>query len=97
MVICLIGTDTVSFAGDVDFSSLKAFGELRLYPCLTAEQVIENCKDADVLLANKTDLNAEVIAALPRLKYIGLYSTGFNNVDLDAAKARGIAVSNTPD
>lgn len=65
MVICLIGTDTVSFAGDVNFSSLKAFGELRMYPCLTAEQVIENCKDADVLLANKTDLNAEVIAALP--------------------------------
>lgn len=97
MNICLIGTDTIAFAGDVDFSSLKKFGELRLYPCLSADQVIENCADADVLLVNKTDLSARVIAALPRLKYIGLYSTGFNNVDLSACKKRGIVVSNTPD
>lgn len=97
MNICLIGTDTVAFAGDVDFSSLKKFGELRLYPCLSADQAIENCADADVLLVNKTDLSARVIAALPRLKYIGLYSTGFNNVDLSACKKRGIVVSNTPD
>ena len=87
MNICLIGTDTIAFAGDVDFSSLKKFGELRLYPCLSADQVIENCADADVLLVNKTDLSARVIAALPRLKYIGLYSTGFNNVDWENCAA----------
>lgn len=97
MKIYLIGTNTISFANDIDFSDLKAFGELHLFPCLSADEVIESCADADILLVNKTDLSAHVIAALPRLKYIGLYSTGFNNVDLDAAKARGIAVSNTPD
>ena len=97
MKIYLIGTNTISFANDIDFSDLKAFGELRLFPCLSADEVIESCADADILLVNKTDLSARVIAALPRLKYIGLYSTGFNNVDLSACRARGIVVSNTPD
>lgn len=90
MKIYLIGTNTISFANDIDFSDLKAFGELRLFPCLSADEVIESCADADILLVNKTDLSARVIAALPRLKYIGLYSTGFNNVDLSACRARGI-------
>ena len=97
MKIYLIGTNTISFANDIDFSDLKAFGELHLFPCLSADEVIESCADADILLVNKTDLSAHVIAALPRLKYIGLYSTGFNNVDLSACRARGIVVSNTPD
>ena len=97
MVICLIGTNTVSFSGDVDFSSLEKYGDLRLYPSLTAEETIARCSDADVLLVNKTDLSEKVIASLPRLKYIGLYSTGYNNVDLAACKKRGIVVSNTPD
>ena len=97
MVICLIGTNTISFSGDVDFSSLEKYGDLRLYPSLTAEETIARCSDADVLLVNKTDLSEKVIASLPRLKYIGLYSTGYNNVDLAACKKRGIVVSNTPD
>ncbi len=96
MVLCLIGTNTISFANDVDFSDLEGFGRLRLYPCLRAEEVIENCADADVLLVNKTDLNARVVKALPQLRYIGLYSTGYNNVDLAACRERGIVVSNTP-
>lgn len=75
MKIYLIGTNTISFANDIDFSDLKAFGELHLFPCLSADEVIESCADADILLVNKTDLSAHVIAALPRLKYIGLYST----------------------
>lgn len=97
MVICLIGENTVSFAGDVPLSSLEKYGTLRLYPCLSGEETAEKCNDADILLANKTDLSEKVIAALPRLKYIGLYSTGYNNVDLDACKKRGIVVCNTPD
>ena len=97
MIICLIGTNTVSFSGDVDFSSLEKYGALRLYPCLTADETIARCRDADILLSNKTDLSERVIAALPRLKYIGLYSTGYNNVDLSACKKRGIVVCNTPD
>ena len=57
MVICLIGTNTISFSGDVDFSSLEKYGDLRLYPSLTAEETIARCSDADVLLVNKTDLS----------------------------------------
>ena len=97
MVICLIGTNTISFSDDVDFSTLKQYGELRLYPGLSAEETIANCRDADILLVNKTDLCAKVIESLPRLKYIGLYSTGYNNVDLEACKKRNIVVCNTPD
>ena len=53
MKIYLIGTNTISFANDIDFSDLKAFGELRLFPCLSADEVIESCADADILLVNK--------------------------------------------
>ena len=61
MKIYLIGTNTISFANDIDFSDLKAFGELRLFPCLSADEVIESCADADILLVNKTDLSARVL------------------------------------
>jgi glycerate dehydrogenase len=58
--------------------------------------VVERCRGAEAVLTNKVVLSAEVIAALPELRYVGLTSTGTNVVDVAAARARGIAVTNVP-
>ncbi|SHN59625.1 D-2-hydroxyacid dehydrogenase [Desulfovibrio litoralis] len=79
------------------FEALQACGQVSLYPKTTPEQVLERAKDAEILLTNKTKLNADMINALPNLKYIGMISTGFDVVDINAAKARGIPVCNVPD
>ncbi|MBP9988035.1 MAG: D-2-hydroxyacid dehydrogenase, partial [Ruminococcus sp.] len=60
------------------------------------ELVVERCKDADVVIDNKVIINADIIEQLPKLKYIGLLSTGFNVIDIEAAKAHGITVCNVP-
>ncbi|GDX88142.1 glycerate dehydrogenase [Gemmatimonadota bacterium] len=60
------------------------------------DQIIERSLDADVLLTNKTPLSEETLAQLPQLKFVGVLATGYNIVDVKAARARGIAVANVP-
>ena len=60
------------------------------------EEVIERCADAEAVLTNKVIFSAETMAALPRLRYIGVLATGFNVVDTEAARERGIVVTNIP-
>jgi glycerate dehydrogenase len=82
--------------GEMGWPELRALGELACYPRTPPAQVVERCRGAEAILTNKVVLSAEVIAALPELRYIGLTSTGTNVVDVEAARARGIAVSNVP-
>lgn len=82
--------------GDLCWDELKTLGECTIYDRTTPEQVLERSANAEVLLTNKTILTAEQIAALPELKYIGVLATGYNVVDVDAAKERGIIVTNIP-
>jgi len=82
--------------GDTSWTELRALGELTVFPRTEPAWVRERCAGADALLTNKVVLSAAVMAALPDLRYIGLTSTGTNVVDLDAARARGIAVTNVP-
>lgn len=84
---------TVS-VGDLDETRLTSLGEVTFYPLTSQEELIERIADADAVLCNKSKMTAEVIAAAPNLKYIGLFATGYNNIDLDAARARGITVCN---
>ncbi len=84
---------TVSI-GDLDEKRLTSFGEVTFYPLTNNEQLIERIADAEAVLCNKALMSAEVIAAAPNLKYIGLFATGYNNIDLDAARAHGITVCN---
>lgn len=80
---------------DLDFSQLKAaFDELILYPSTTTEQVLSRVEHADVIISNKVLINAETIAQSKQLKLILISATGTNNVDLDAAKSKGIVVCN---
>lgn len=82
--------------GDLSWDELKSLGECIVYDRTTPSEVTERAAGADILLTNKVVLNADTIAALPHLKYIGVLATGYNVVDIAAAKERGIVVTNIP-
>lgn len=82
--------------GDLSWDELKALGECTIYERTAPEEVPERAAGAEIVLTNKVVLNAETIAALPELKYIGVLATGYNIVDITAAKERGIIVTNIP-
>lgn len=82
--------------GDLSWNELKALGECTIYDRTAPAEVLERAAGAEILLTNKVVLNAETIAALPELKYIGVLATGYNVVDTAAAKERGIIVANIP-
>lgn len=82
--------------GDIDFSPLNALGKTEYYDILTKEEIIKVSKDADVILCNKAVIDREIMENCPQLKYIGLFATGYNNIDTTAAKERGITVCNAP-
>jgi glycerate dehydrogenase len=82
--------------GDTGWPDLRALGDLIVFPRTRPAEAPQRCAGADAVLTNKVVLSAELIASLPDLRYIGLTSTGTNVVDLEAARARGIAVTNVP-
>ena len=81
---------------DLDWSVFEQFGELKVYDRTPANLTVERSKNADVLLTNKTVLNAENMSQMPNLKYVGVLATGYNVVDLQYAASRGIVVTNIP-
>lgn len=81
---------------DIDWSAMEALGSVVRYDNTAADQVIERACGADALLVNKVRLTGEVLEKLPRLRYIGVLATGYDNVDTAAARTRGIAVTNIP-
>ena len=81
---------------DLCWSGLEALGEVTRYDGTPADQVIARAAEAEAVLVNKVKMTEGVIAALPRLRYIGVLATGYDNVDLAAARARGITVTNVP-
>jgi glycerate dehydrogenase len=82
--------------GDLDWRELHALGECAIYDRTPPEKVRERTQNAEALLTNKTILSAELMDALPKLKYIGVLATGYNVVDIDAARKHRIIVTNIP-
>jgi len=82
--------------GDLDWTKLEQLGELTVYDRTSADKIVDRARDATIVLTNKTPITAEVITQLPSLKYIGVLATGYNVVDVDAAKQKGILVTNVP-
>ena len=82
--------------GDLNWDGFDALGELTVYDRTLPSELMERAAGAEVLITNKTLITAENMADLPELKYIGVLATGYNVVDIDAAKARGIVVTNIP-
>ena len=82
--------------GDLNWEGFETLGELTVYDRTLPSELMERAAGAEVLITNKTLITAENMADLPELKYIGVLATGYNVVDIDAAKDRGIVVTNIP-
>lgn len=82
--------------GDLSWDDLHELGELVVYDRTPADSVVERAAGAGMVLTNKTPIPADVINALPDLQYIGILATGYNIVDVEAARVKGIPVCNVP-
>lgn len=81
---------------DLSWGLLEELAEVEAYDRTLPVDVVQRCKGAEMVLTNKVVLDASVLSQLPQLKYIGVLATGYNVVDLDAAKLHGIVVTNIP-
>lgn len=85
--------DTLTF-GESDLSGFDALGEVVTYETTSSEQTLERIKEASVIVTNKVVITADMMSVCPELKLICVAATGMNNVDLEAAKEKNIAVKN---
>jgi glycerate dehydrogenase len=93
-IVCLDGF-TLN-PGDISWQAFEQLGELVVYDRTAPEQTVERAQGAPYVLTNKTALTAQTLAALSELRYVGVLATGYNIVDVGAASAHGIVVSNVP-
>lgn len=82
--------------GDLDWKGFEALGDLTVYERTNKEDVVLRVGDASIVLTNKTPVDKEVLDACPNIKYIGVLATGYNIVDVNATKEKGIVVTNIP-
>lgn len=93
----IVVTDAATVVGGgIDLEFLKEFGEVTEYDLTPDEELIPRLQGADAVICNKTRMTAAVMAACPTLRYVGLFATGFNNVDVAYAADHGITVCNVP-
>lgn len=95
MKIVITDSATVT-QGDISFSALAKYGKVIRYDLTPPEKLAERLRGADMVICNKTIISGETMAQCPDLKFIGLFATGYNNIDIEYAKAHGIVVSNAP-
>ena len=82
--------------GDLSWEDMATLGDLQVYDRTSPKDLIGRAQGAEVLITNKTLITGNDIEALPQLKYIGVLATGYNVVDIESAKKKGIVVTNIP-
>lgn len=82
--------------GDLSWEALHALGDCQVFDRTAPDSVVQRAQQAEIVLTNKTVLSREILAQLPMLRYIGVLATGYNVVDVIAARQRGIPVTNVP-
>ena len=91
----IVITDAKTIAdNELFFEPLKELGELVIYQLTKPEEIVERIDDADILLCNKTYIGRKIMSECRNLKYIGLFATGYNNIDLECAREMDITVCN---
>ena len=94
MKIAALDWYTVNISGDIPTAQLEELGDVKIIPLTKPEETAANIGDADIVLCNKVLITKEVMDACPNIKYIGLFATGYNNVDVEYAAQKGITVCN---
>ena len=94
--IIVLDKCTLHFENDVRFDAFDRLGEVEFYDLLDSSEVIAVSKDAVAIFCNKTLITKEIMESCPKLRYIGIFATGYNNMDLEAAGKLGISVANVP-
>ena len=94
MKIAVLDWDTVSVDGDISCSEIEKFGEVKFFPLTKPEETVKNISDSEIVLCNKVLITREVIDKCPNIKYIGVFATGFNNIDIEYAREKNITVCN---
>lgn len=82
--------------GDLSWAPLEALGRVTVYDSTPADCVVRRAQDAEALIVNRIVLNRAVLDALPKLRYIGTLATGYNTIDVRAAREKGVTVCNVP-
>lgn len=93
MKIVILDAQTVT-KGDVDLNVFDKYGELAIYPLSSPDEIVERTTDADIIICNKSRLGKYELAGAKNLKFITLFATGYNNIDVDYCRERGIVVAN---
>ena len=93
-VVNIVFLQTDSLGTDMDLSDFKKLGNIKMYPIVSNDEVVELSKKADIIITNKNHLFKEQLEQLPKVKLICLTATGYNNVDLDYCKKHDIQVRN---
>ncbi|MBP3759929.1 MAG: D-2-hydroxyacid dehydrogenase [Ruminococcus sp.] len=94
MKIVVLDWNTIAADGDISCSELEKLGDVRIFPMTLPEQTVQNISDAEIVLCNKVLITRDVMDKCPNIKYIGLFATGFNNVDIEYAAQKNITVCN---
>lgn len=82
--------------GDLSWDGFGQFGEIKVYDRTSPDQIVDRIGDSNIVITNKTVITREIMSACPSVKYIGVIATGFNVVDVEAARDLGITVTNVP-
>lgn len=93
---CVILDAHAANPGDLSWDWLKENFDLTVYPRTAANEIVDRAKDADVIILNKVPITRETLAQLPRLKFIATLATGYNQLDCEALRERGVPVANIP-
>ena len=94
MKVVLTDCATLLSNNDLDLTVFEKYGQVKYCESLWGQELIEEVIDADIILCNKTLINKEVLDNAKNLKYIGLFATGYNNIDTEYAKEKGVIVCN---
>jgi glycerate dehydrogenase len=82
--------------GDLSWEGIELLGDVTVYDRTKPEEIVDRCRDANIILTNKVPFTEATLAELPRLKMISVTATGYNIIDVQAAAKKGIVVSNVP-
>ena len=94
MKLLITDAATLKANNDLSLSILEKFGDTVIYENINRTDLLKEAVDADIILCNKTIIDSEILDAAKNLKYIGLFATGYNNIDIVSAKEKGVTVCN---